>query len=429
MPTNDKSQIPDSAPLNILTEADHTGENHQLFYNSSSHLRKCFRIPIKFLHFNIENGRYASKWELLKKAHPGVSIDPKQDLWKREILQLLDGTWEDQTTGQNTKDDRKHFQDLAEDIKVLSQQIPGIVLENGAVISGNRRLAALMTLYSEHGNAPVYERFKAFIIPGNLNHSDRWRLEMAAQIAPARLTKDYGSVDKLLKIEEGINALLEDSPNTELAQAVKAVAQEMGKDDKYIMEQLEILRCIKEYLNAIGHPGEWWLAEDKTEIMTEMPPLVQACETNDVPWEDRAKIKRSIYETIKCGALDYREFRKIRGAIGPVKRSRGTNKGVPEAVKILAINAPSASILQQQPTENEKASAEELVERVCMVIEASKDTDSPMVKAERAETNLRKIKEILDKEGSRRGNYPTALEGIVKRCGQLADEILSSLQR
>ena len=84
------------------------------------------------LHFNIRNGRYATKFTLLQGANPGVNIDPTNPHWRNEILKMLDGTWEDPNTGVNTGIERGHFQSLVEDLGQRGQERTGIVLEDGA---------------------------------------------------------------------------------------------------------------------------------------------------------------------------------------------------------------------------------------------------------------------------------------------------------
>ena len=116
MPENE-NQIPNEGPLSILPEDDWTGVSENLRYGGQSHLRKSYRIPIDILHFNIKNGRYRIRYSLLEKANPEVIIDPAQDRWRREILSLLNGTWEDSKTGIGTRKDRQYFLQLVEDIR------------------------------------------------------------------------------------------------------------------------------------------------------------------------------------------------------------------------------------------------------------------------------------------------------------------------
>ncbi|MFC1972559.1 hypothetical protein ACFLVE_04055 [Chloroflexota bacterium] len=127
----EQPQIPVTGPLSIIDkEADWTGVSENLTYAGRQNLRKSFRIPIELLHFNIENGRYHTKFLLLQQAHPGENINPTEARWRDEILKLLNGTWVDNNTGVNTYDDRDYFLQLAEDIRVRGQERPGLVLEN-----------------------------------------------------------------------------------------------------------------------------------------------------------------------------------------------------------------------------------------------------------------------------------------------------------
>ena len=135
----EESQIPQTGPLSSLEEdQSFYGEVQYLDYGGARHLRKAYRIPIDLLHFNIENGRYATKFSLLRGANPGVNINPRDSQWRNEILQMLDGTWEDAATGVNTRSDRSHFQALVEDMEQRGQERTGIVLEDGGVMSGNQ---------------------------------------------------------------------------------------------------------------------------------------------------------------------------------------------------------------------------------------------------------------------------------------------------
>lgn len=60
---------------------------------------------------------------------------------------------------------------IVEDIKDRGQERPGIVLETGGVMSGNRRLAALLASYAEQQNER-FRYFDAFIVPSTGNMTD-----------------------------------------------------------------------------------------------------------------------------------------------------------------------------------------------------------------------------------------------------------------
>jgi hypothetical protein len=389
-----ESQIPKNGPLSILTENEWTGVSENLRYGGRLHLRKSYRIPIDILHFNIMNGRYRTRYLLLQKANPEVVIDPTQTRWRQEILSLLNGTWEDKN-GIGTKNDRKYFIQLVDDIREHDQERPGIVLETGGVMSGNRRLAALITLYNETQNQR-YRYFQGFIIPSSdvISNADLWHLEMSAQIPP-RLTQEYGSVDRLLKIREGVDFYNEINPGDGEGSAIRAVAFDFGQTEEYIRGELMTLFNIEQYLVAIGHPGEWWLAEGLTEIFTEFGPLKQALETNAVAYDERNKLLRSIYSIIRNGNADYRFLRDIRTAVGPVTGKRGARK-MPSVSKILIDAAPSPDELRVSPSLTSQVKTDEIVDRFKSAFEANKEKEAPITKAQRAEVNLQKLVDMLD---------------------------------
>jgi hypothetical protein len=426
--TNEESQIPAQGLLSILSEKSWTGVSENLRYGGQPHLRKCYRIPIDLLHFNIENGRYRTKFLLLKKANPDAAIDPRQELWRREIFSLLNGTWEDHSTGVSTKKDRQYFMQLVEDIKERGQERPGIVLENGGVMSGNRRLAALIHLYSEQQNER-FRYFEAFIVPSatDITGADIWHLEMSAQQAQARLTRDYEPIEKLLKIREGVECFEDLNPPNGRTSAIRAVANDFGVTEDSIAIELKTLIQIENYLNLIGHPAEWWLAEGQTEVFTEISSLMQACETNAIPLEDRSKLIRSIYHLVQNDNADYRLIRDIRTTIGPVTRRRNAKRML-GVTRILIENAPSTAVLRQGVTSTTRETTRQLMDRFRSEFEANKEQEAPLTKAERAASNLRKLVEMLKRQSIGSTRQKERVVSSLTESKSLVNDALKILQ-
>jgi len=426
--TNAESQIPTQGPLSVLTEEAWTSVSENLRYGGQPHLRRCYRIPIDYLHFNIENGRYRTKFMLLQKANPDVTIDPRQERWRQEIFRLLNGTWEDPNYPVGTKKDRQYFIQLVEDIKERGQERPGIVLETGGIMSGNRRLAALMHLYDESQNER-FRYFEAFIIPsaGSVTSADIWHLEMSAQ-TPARLTRDYEAIELLLKIRQGVECFAALNPPGGRTTAIKAVANEFAKTEEHIIDELLTLQEIEKYLRTIGHPEEWWLAEGQTEVFTEIPPLLQASRTNAMSHEDQSKLLRTIYHLIQNDNADYRLIRDIRTSIGPVTRRRSVRR-TPAVTRVLIENAPTTATLQQGRTRMTEEASQQIAERFRSEFQATREEGAPLIKAERAESNLRILVEILERQGiddarqiEKLARSLTKSEVLVQRALQILQE-------
>ena len=407
----EESQIPETGPLSSLTEdLSFYGEVQYLDYGGVRHLRKAYRIPIDLLHFNIENGRYATKFSLLRGANPGVSINPRDSYWRSEILKMLDGTWEDSATGVHTRSDRSHFQDLVEDIEQRGQERTGIVLEDGGVMSGNRRLAALITLSNQHPDADRYRYLHAFIVPGQgVSPADAWRLEMSAQMGQGRLLRDYDPVERLIKIREGVRLLMQTNIHDSEEDAIRVVANDFGTDAATIRKDLDSLKHIDNYLNAIARPDQYWLANTLTEVFTELEPLEQSMRVNSMPLADQARLRTGVYFLIRNSEADFRLLRDIRGAVGPARRRRDA-QSVPGALEAITANAPDPQVLEGEPTKETEQQADDIAEQFRAEYQAGRP-GSVLSKAQRGEANLRAVKEALEFD-------PTPSGGISDQLGQ-----------
>ena len=415
-------QIPSEGPLSILTESDWTNVSEYLSYGGTRNLHKAYRIPLTCLHYSIENGRYRTKYELLRKANPGVHIEPREERWSTEISKMLNGTFEDPVHGVNTRLERSHFEALREDIRNRGQERPGIVLENGAVISGNRRLAVLNELYHE-AQETRFGVFEAFIIParGSVSATDRWRLEMSAQVGQARLTRTYSAIERLLKIEEGIRLLMEHDSQTTEDNAINAIANDFGADPETIEADYASLVHIREYLEALGHPEEWWKVEGLTEVFTELTPTLAVATLSMRP-ADRGAFKRQIFHIIKNKQANYELLRTIRSAIGSSRRSLG----VPSAISILLQSAPDSASLATEPTSNSEADATQLVDNFDAEVQARRDEQRPLKLADRAVTNLRTLNDVINR-GIQSGASTPELVQKITEARDLSDDCLSRL--
>jgi len=68
---------------------------------------------------------------------------------------------------------------------------------------------------------------------------------------------------------------------------------------------------------------------------------------------------------------------------------------MPSVTRILIDAAPSTSDLRVSPNDASQARVNELVDRFKSEFEANKEQEAPMTKAQRAESNLQKLVEIL----------------------------------
>ena len=426
--TPEESQIPQTGPLSSLAEdQSFYGEVQYLDYGGVRHLRRAYRIPIDLLHFNIQNGRYATKFSLLRGANPGVNINPRDPHWRNEILKMLDGTWEDSTTGVNTRSDRNHFQSLAHDIQQRGQERTGIVLEDGGVMSGNRRLAALITLSSQHPDADRYRYLHAFIVPGQgVTPADAWRLEMSAQIGQGRLLREYDPVERLIKIREGVDLLMQTNIHDSEEAAIRVVANDLGADATTIRKDLDSLKHIDNYLNAIARPDEYWLANTLTEVFTELEPLEQSMRVNSMPLADQARLRTGVYFLIHNRKADFLTCCEIyEGPLG-LLGDAVMHSQYPPAVAAITANAPDPQMLEGEPTVDTEQHASTIAEQFRAEYQAGRP-GSVLSKAQRGEANLRAVKDALEFDPTPSGDFSAPLRQSLTSAREFASESLNLL--
>src|ERR1051326_9113912 len=222
-----------------------TDRKSLIWLNSKRRELSVYRIPIKHLYFNIENGRYSDKMIDLKERNPGVEIDPREDKWKDEIFKMLKGE-----EGESGKD-HEAFELLAKDILAREQLQPVVVLPDGGVLDGNRRFAVLKHLYSTEHNPGRFEYLDAVILPENVGSKDRWRIEAGLQIGKDEKL-DYSPINRLLKIKEGLNVFADtDDPAREIANTL------IGIQKADVERDIEKIRLIDQYLAFIGRSNSY----------------------------------------------------------------------------------------------------------------------------------------------------------------------------
>jgi hypothetical protein len=287
--------------------------------NNRKELEVC-QIPIEHLYFNIENGRYADKMIRLRNEHPGTDIDPKEEKWKLEIEKMLAGEARD------TASDKAAFEKLLEDIGSRTQLRPGVVTEDGGVIDGNRRLAALRRLNGD--DRARFRNFEAVILPRDTTTEDRWRIEAGLQLS-ANERWDYSPINELLKVREGVR-MYEDMVRTGRvkrdADPIQLVAKAIyGKTEAYVREMVRRLDLIDEYLIFTKRPraydkvGAARLSEDFVEAAR----IVQAAENSGQGLAFLAKLKSVLFYLIDREQMNNWQLRKIYQALGGDPKRRG----------------------------------------------------------------------------------------------------------
>ncbi|MDE0479190.1 MAG: ParB/RepB/Spo0J family partition protein [Gammaproteobacteria bacterium] len=96
--------------------------------------------------------------------------------------------------------DQESFDDLKADLKERNQQQPAVVTAEGVLINGNRRTAALRSLFNDDHHQPS-RYITCLVLPEDANRIEMVDLETELQIA-REFKEDYTWVNEALLIEE-----------------------------------------------------------------------------------------------------------------------------------------------------------------------------------------------------------------------------------
>lgn len=299
-----------SPPADINQYASKTSRKHLIWFNGKKHELDVVRVPTKHLHFNIQNGRYADKMIQLRADHPGEHIDPRVPEWRDSISEMLRGEYP------GTQEDREPWERLRDDIKGKSQLTPGVVIADGGVIDGNRRLSVLLNLAASEKNSTAYQYFEGVILPEEVTDEDRWRIEAGIQLGKDE-KHDYSSINKILKIKEGVRIFGRDKAGIrEIAKAL------YGITEKEIRQTIKEINLIDEYLLYLDKRDAYNEVAGLTERFVEAVNTLEAATENGMSKQKFGTLKVTLFVAINGKFLDNWQMRQIRTAIASPKKEK-----------------------------------------------------------------------------------------------------------
>lgn len=211
-------------------------------YNNNNTNSSVFRIPLELLKYNLQNGRIATFFiENENKINSLNELEIKNEI-KNEII----------------NSDKKSHDKTKNNIKLVGQQEPGIVLLDGTVIDGNRRFTCLLELNQENPNQEEYKYFNAFILNSDdVDEKIIKQLELNIQLAKDEKV-NYDIMDRYMDIYNVIS--LQKKLTIEEYSRDSNISE---KDIKKIIEQIEV---VKEYLEYIKKDLKWDIIKKKKKL-------------------------------------------------------------------------------------------------------------------------------------------------------------------
>jgi hypothetical protein len=263
---------------------------HPIVIGGLKKMFEVYRLPTKLLAFNIRNGRFAAELRA-KEKQLKRKLDPLEKADATEIRSLLLAL------------DPHATLLLKNDLKSVGQTEPGIITHDGYVINGNRRMAILQELHSENSTGK-FEYLEVHVLPSIVSEKDLWRIEAGLQLSRDKRL-DYGPVNDLLKIREGLQSGLS---AREIAATLYGV-----KDEHEVVEKDARLSLIDSYLEYVAAPEDYTRVNRSVEHFINLQNLLKHFEKQGVKGRERQKWMLIGFELIRAGMghMDIRYLREI----------------------------------------------------------------------------------------------------------------------
>lgn len=196
------------------------------------------RIPLEFLLYNRQNGRIISSMNRYESEGKDIN-----NLSKTEYNNLVEEFI--------IESNKRALNETKNNINMFGQRLPGVVLNDGTVVDGNRRFTCLRQLKQE-GKVVFFEA--VILDPSEgLSAIDIKRLELNLQHGEERPV-DYNAIDNLVEVYNDIEK------NKYFT--VKEYAMNTNKKEGAVRTMLKKATLMVEFLKFINAEGKYYVARD-----------------------------------------------------------------------------------------------------------------------------------------------------------------------
>lgn len=245
-----------------------------------------YRVRLDLLYYNDQNDRIAT-WITQYKS------DPENAAFDTLDREQYNKTIEGFIIASNPAAMEKTKNNIA----LVNQREPGVVLADGRIIDGNRRFTCLRLLHVED---PAFNYFETVILEASVqeDHKQIKMLELAIQHGEEQRV-DYNLIDLAI-------GAYHDIVETGLL-TIDEYAESTGMSVSEIKRRLEVAQLIIDFLAFMGVPGQYHVAREMQvfSVFNELVPLLRRCETEQA----REELRRSVFNnTMMKTFIDQRKY-------------------------------------------------------------------------------------------------------------------------
>lgn len=221
-----------------------------------------YKVRLDCLFYNDQNDRIATWISHYKAQHEGKAPDSADRESYNDIIEQF-------IVESNSEAIRK----TQNNIEMVDQREPGVVLADGRIIDGNRRFTCLRRLAAKNDR---FGYFEAVILDRNIEDSAKQIKMLELSIQHGEESKvDYNPVDRLVGIYNDIIA-------TQLL-SVEEYAKSTNESESEVKKRIEVAKLMVEFLEFINAPEQFYIARDLQLYypLEELMKLIKKCHTED----------------------------------------------------------------------------------------------------------------------------------------------------
>ncbi|MBP1242148.1 hypothetical protein ABID92_000025 [Frigoribacterium sp. PvP120] len=241
-------------------------------------------LPIDWVRFSTQNHRTRAEQEaeIAKRANANLfSADPLGSLAQSVQYSILRG--------------QAGFQDLKNDLISRGQQEPAVVTAEGVLINGNRRAAALRSMYEDDDEITA-KYVQCLVLPSDASGAELIDLETELQIA-RDFKEEYGWVNEALLVEE-----LFERENLDYAR----VANRMHREVQVVRSLHEKLQQVHQLVALSSGARQYIDFEANESAFDELAKHIKNKSASE------ADSVRSVYFLGTMAGVNYRKLRHLR---------------------------------------------------------------------------------------------------------------------
>lgn len=231
-----------------------------------------YRVQLDQLYYNDQNDRISTWISKYKAEHDGQGPSTAQ----RDAYNNLIETF---IVESNPESIRK----TQNNIELVDQREPGVVLADGRIIDGNRRFTCLRRLAAKNDK---FNYFETVIPDRNIESSAKQIKLLELSIQHGEESKvDYNPIDRLVGIYNDII-------DTRML-SVEEYARSTNESVAEVRHKVELANLMIDFLDFINAPKQFYLARDMElySSLDELSKLLRKCHTED----EKADLKNSVY--------------------------------------------------------------------------------------------------------------------------------------